>query len=44
MVIWVKLGWVTLVVLVLAAVVMLAGLAVVLAGVVLPVGRPTGPG
>ena len=42
-VIWVKLGWVTLVALVLAVVVMLAGLAVVLAGLVLPVGRPPGP-
>ena len=41
---WVKLGWVTLVALVLAVVVMLAGVAVVLAGLVLPVGRPPGPG
>ena len=40
---WLKLGWVALVALVLAAVVMLAGLAVVLAGLVLPVGRPPGP-
>ena len=41
---WLDLGWVTLVALVLAAVVMLTALAVVLAGLVLPAGRPPGPG
>ena len=41
---WVKLGWVTLVALVLAARRHADRLAVVLAGLVLPVGRPPGPG